>query len=144
MDGFFNGIPQGDLMNYCLNNVTYSRNATLKLMKDWNENQDFLSSVEDVYVILGFVGNMSWSCYYGMGQAINIKNLEGFNILKNIQMNLAAIYFDITMLLLAVPGYTETDYIYYVSYYVADLLMRIYFRGDLKPQMCWLEWSKCS
>jgi len=50
------------------------------------------------------------------------------------------------MLYLGVPGFTEQDYLYYITFYLADMFTRFFFRADADPVMCWLPWNddKCN
>lgn len=145
MNGLFNGVPPGDVFGWCIGNFTLARKGVSKLQKDWWYEEDFITSFDDIYDLLGLAYPFTWSCYYSNVLTIfNPYNLYlNANIIKNIQMNIPYIYTDITMLVLGVPGYTETDYIEYFFYYISDLVTRIYFRNELNPKLCWLAFEKC-
>jgi hypothetical protein len=59
-------------------------------------------------------------------------------------MNIGYIYTDVMMLYLGVPGFTESDYVYYLMFYLADFVTRFFFRSDASPHLCWLPWNKDS
>jgi hypothetical protein len=51
-----------------------------------------------------------------------------FDIFANILFNAGFMYTDLTMMVIGIPGYTESDYLYYIMFYVGDFIFRFFFR----------------
>ena len=49
---------------------------------------------------------------------------------------------DIIMLAIAKPGETESDYTYYVAFYIFDFIFRWLFRQEGDGN-CWYPWVTC-
>jgi hypothetical protein len=89
-------------------------------------------AVENVYKTLSYTYKVNYHCYYGAIQFFNADNLlklvTELNLLVNLAFNVGYMWTDIVMLVLGQPGETETDYAYYVSYYLGDFLFRFLFK----------------
>lgn len=109
------------------------------------EAQELLGSVFFYYNVLGFTYDVTYNCYYGITNFINVENLERLylelDIIKNIAFNVGYIYTDIVMVVVGVPGQTEADYMYYLFFYIGDFVFRFFFREDATPINCWYPWN---
>ena len=107
--------------------------------------RDLIEAVDRLYLVLGYIYNIHYNCYYGFRKFFNQENLENLwlelDVVKNILFNLGYMYTDITMIVIGVPGYTETDYMYYIMFYISDFLFRFLFRPDAAPLNCWYPWN---
>lgn len=62
------------------------------------------------------------------------------NLLVNISFNLGFMWTDVVMLVVGRPGETESDYGYYVMYYIGDFLFRFIFKESALGN-CWYPWN---
>jgi len=103
--------------------------------------------VENFYYTLGYTYLVNYHCYYGTITFFNPDNLlklfTELNLLVNIAFNSGYMWTDVVMLVLGRPGETETDYAYYVMYYIGDFLLRFLFKESAEGQ-CWLPWNLCT
>ena len=103
-----------------------------------------IKTVDKLYDSLGHVYNVNYYCYYGFFEFLNpdyvIRLFYEVDIVNNIVFNAGFMYTDLTMMVIGIPGYTEVDYLYYISFYIADFFLRFLFRTERKGY-CWLPWN---
>ena len=113
-------------------------------MTEYMEKRELINAVDKLYASLGHIYNVNYYCYYGFAQFFNadylIKLLGEGDILSNILFNSGFMYTDLTMIVIGIPGYTESDYMYYIMFYIADFFFRFLFRQE-KNGYCWLPWN---
>jgi hypothetical protein len=63
-------------------------------------------------------------------------------IIENFLFNIGYMWTDVIMLVVGRPGKTETDYAYYMGFYVGDLMFRWIFRQEGNGN-CWYPWVVC-
>lgn len=109
------------------------------------QKRDLILVVDYYYNTLGYVYDITYNCYYGLSKFLNRENLERLwyelDIIKNIMFNLGYIYTDIVMIAIGVPGQTQSDYMYYLFFYLGDLTFRFFFRDQSIPINCWYPWN---
>lgn len=144
VDGQANAFPKKGLMQNCSLEIIKTKFEFLNFTEHIN-NRELIPAMDRFYNLLGSVYPVNFYCYYGYTQFFNEENLEKLwtkrDLAKNIIMNTGSMYTDIMMLYLGVPGFTESDYAYYLMFYIGDLLTRFFFRSDVTPEMCWLPWN---
>ena len=71
-------------------------------------------------------------CWYGIKQYVDGQYLLDliikFKIFEVIMFNLGYMWTDFVMLALGRPGQTESDFAYYVSFYIGDFIFRWIFK----------------
>jgi hypothetical protein len=106
------------------------------------------NAVNDAFKALVYVHSITVYCYYGGKEYFNyalLQNLfQNFDIVENILFNLGYMWTDIIMLVVGKPGLTETDYGFYVAFYVGDFIFRFIFRSTTADEgNCWYPWIEC-
>lgn len=118
-------------------------------MYEYFLERQLTDAVTDAYGAMLYVNPISVSCYYGSLEYFNLQSLidlyTNFDFLQNILFNAGFIWTDIVMLLVGKPGKTETDYGFYVAFYVGDLIFRFIFRSATADEgNCWYPWIECA
>ena len=118
-------------------------------MYEYYIERKLTSAVTDGYAALVYVKSISVYCYYGGLEYFtwqSIVNLyTDFDFLQNILFNEGFIRTDIVMLLVGVPGKTETDYAFYLFFYIGDFIFRFIFRSATADEgNCWYPWIECA
>jgi hypothetical protein len=118
-------------------------------MYEYYTERELTEAVTDGYGALVYVNPITVYCYYGGLDYFNLESLrnlyQDFDFLQNILFNAGFIWTDIIMLLVGKPGKTETDYAFYVAFYVGDLIFRFIFRSATADEgNCWYPWIECA
>ena len=128
-----------------------SKNMRIELLNATNYmiERDLTNMVERIYNALEFIYSANFYCYYGFSSFISadffskLFSAEELNLPLNIAYNSGFIYTDIVMLMIGVPGETTVDWMYYVFFYVGDIIFRFFFR-EASSNNCWYPWNACS
>lgn len=72
-----------------------------------------------------------------------LKLFTELDLLVNIVFNLGYMWTDIIMMVIGRPGETETDYAYYIAFYIGDFLFRFLFK-ETGNGNCWYPWNICN
>ena len=145
-DGAINAMPKGSYMSQCGEN---SKNMRIELLNATNYmiERDLTNMVERIYNALSYVYNMNLYCYYGFSSFISAGFFSDLILKWDLPMNIAYnsgyIYTDLIMLFIGVPGETTVDWMYYVFFYVGDLVFRFLFK-TASSNTCWYPWNACS
>ena len=117
-------------------------------MYEFFQERQLTQAVTEAYVALSYVGPITFYCYWGYVEYFTVDTLINlfveFNIFYNVLFNIGFIWTDIIMLLVGRPGKTETDYAFYVAFYIGDLIFRFIFRQATSAAgNCWYPWIIC-
>ena len=86
-------------------------------------------------------------CYFGGKNQFTAEYFTNLiaqlNILGNLYFNAGYIWTDIILLTVATPDTTEEDYMYFVSFYLGDLIFRFIFRQTMGGNL-WYPWNSTS
>lgn len=144
LDGALNALPRGGFLSTCGVKLKESRQELLNMTEDITR-RELIPIMDRYYNLLGFTYDLTYNCYYGIAEFLTVENLEllwlRFDILKNIMFNIGYMYTDIVMLSIGVPGQTQSDYMYYLFFYIGDLTFRLFFRSESSPTNCWYPWN---
>jgi hypothetical protein len=113
------------------------------------------NAVNELYIALKYTHSISVSCYYGLivygfDPAALVGVYESYGFLRNAMFNAGFIWTDIVMLLVGSfnkgnPRIGDTNWFYYMSFYVGDLLFRFFFVADQADEgNCWYPWVVCA
>ena len=117
-----------------------------------NVQRDLTNAVNEAYIGMKYFNPINVNCYYGFRVFVEPDSLEDvystYNFFENAIYNLGFIYTDIIMLLV---GYynkenptTDTNWYYYMAYYVGDLIFRFVFMAETEDAgNCWYPWIVC-
>lgn len=94
--------------------------------------RDLHQVVKETYTILKQIKRTVFFCWFGTKYYITGERLLALfaelDILNNVAYNIGFMWTDIVMLLVAVPGQTENDLLYYYAFYVGDFIFRFIFK----------------
>ena len=131
LNGALNALPVGGNLYFCGKDLE-SQRLKLVSMYEFYEERQLTNAVTDGYNAMIYINPISVSCYYGALEYFNLEELgalfQEFDILKNIIFNIGFMWTDILMLIVGRPGETETDYGFYLAFYLGDFIFRFIFR----------------
>lgn len=118
-------------------------------MYEYFANRELTNAVTDAYNAMIYINPITVSCYYGGLEYFNLEELKtlytDFDIVQNIVFNIGFMWTDIIMLVVGRPGKTETDYGFYLAFYLGDFLFRFIFRQATADEgNCWYPWIECA
>ena len=95
-------------------------------------SRNFEKAVADAAQAMSLSNKLFYYCYFGGKAQFTYEYFMNLwvklNILDNLYFNAGYIWTDIILLSLATPSTTEEDYMYFVSFYLGDLIFRFIFR----------------
>lgn len=145
LDGILNAMPKGGLLSNCGINLLAQRTLYINASNLYAE-RELTQAVTNLYKGMQYIYKVNYNCYYGAISVINqayltalITNLK---ILENLMFNVGFIYTDIMMLYIGKPGETESDYAYYLAFYIGDFIFRFIFK-ETGDGNCWYPWNAC-
>jgi hypothetical protein len=147
LEGFISSLPQGQLIKYC-GRFTLAFETALKDAYDlYVEKRDLSLAMEKIYFAMRLTALLTNTCYYGaksyiLGEGF-VKLFTEFDIFVNIGFNFGYMWIDMIMLSTQWPGNTNSDYFYFVFFYLFDFVGRFLFR-ETSTENCWYPWSTCS
>lgn len=145
LDGALNTLPQGGFLQQCGVENKVQREALRKVFNFLLERK-LHDAIKELYTVLKQVKRVSYFCYWGTKQYLGEKILTLFtelDILNNIVYNLGYMWTDFVMLIVVQPGYTQSDLLYYIFFYIGDFIFRFIFKKTTDGY-CWLPWNNCS
>lgn len=138
-------MPQGGLLELCGKDGKLQRQALVE-MKVFFDERDISNAALKFYISMQYMYTVVLYCYFGAKTWIDDNTLihlvTELHIVENFFFNIGYMWTDIVMLIVGRPGETQTDYAYYVAFYVGDFIFRWLFKeqGDGN---CWYPWVVC-
>ena len=146
LDGALNAMPRGGLLYECgkfnkEQRIHYVNSVTAY------EQRNIKDMVKNFYEAMKLQYKVTYYCWYGikkyLGGQYLIDLIIKFKVIEVILFNLGYMWTDFVMLALGRPGQTESDFAYYVAFYIGDFFFRFIFKQEGDGN-CWYEWITCT
>lgn len=138
LDGALNALPKGSSLGDCASDSEEQRTRFLTMYEFLVDDRDLSNAVGEAYIGMKYFNPISVNCYYGFSVFVEPDKIteiySTYNFFENALYNLGYIYTDIIMLMV---GYynagnptTDTNWWYYMAYYLGDLIFRFIFMAE--------------